>query len=480
MSNNPKIDFNSGNTVTENVLSTIRKTMDRHHMIGNGDCVLVALSGGADSVCLLSALCKMREILNIKVAAAHLNHMIRGREADSDEAYAAELCTRLGVPFYAERVNVPKLAKERGISEELAGRYARYDFFEKICKTNGYDKVATAHNKNDRAETVLMRVLRGTGIDGLCSIKYTRDNIIRPLLDVERADIEGYCTENTLDFCTDSTNSSSEYTRNKIRNELLPMLEKSFNPSVIESLCTLADNSVEDSEFLNGYASRLYERINSPMPKRKPTVLDIKSLKMVGDSIQTRLLRIAIEEVMGSDYKAERAHIEAIRGLLDKETGASTNLPKNLIVSVKYGWLEFVKKDDREDKDKTFCYEIEIEDEERLEVYDITFEVTNEILKPEKNQMIIDYDALCERRLFVRNRRDGDRINIFKDGKTRKLKDYWIDKKVPREERNKIPLLCTEDEVIAIIGDRVAEKYKVKNSTNRGLVITYGADYENR
>ena len=482
MSNNPKTDLKNGNMVTDAVLLTIRKTADSHNMIVSGDCVLVALSGGADSVCLLDALCKLRDTLNITVAAAHLNHMIRGREADSDEAYAAELCTRLGVLFYAERVNVPKLAEQRGISEELAGRYARYDFFERICKNNGYNKVATAHNKNDRAETVLMRVLRGTGIDGLCSIKYMRDNIIRPLLDVERADIEVYCKENLLDFCTDSTNLDSEYTRNKVRNELIPMLEKSFNPSIIDSLCTLADNSAEDSEFLNGYASRLYARINSPMPKRKPTVLDIKSLKMVGESIQTRLLRIAISEVMGSDYKAERTHIEAIRRLLDKETGARVMLPKNLAVSVKYGWLEFVKTTDNQNvrEDKPFCFEIEIEDEERLEIYDITFEVTDDIPEPQKNQMVIDYDALCGCRLFVRNRKDGDRINVFKDGKTRKLKDYWIDKKVPREERDKIPLLCTEDEVIAIIGDRVAEKYKIKDSTKRGLVITYGSDYENR
>ena len=157
-------------------------------------------------------------------------------------------------------------------------------------------------------------------------------------------------------------------------------------------------------------------------------------------------------------------------------------LPKNLAVSVKYGWLEFVKTTDNQNvrEDKPFCFEIEIEDEERLEIYDITFEVTDDIPEPQKNQMVIDYDALCGCRLFVRNRKDGDRINVFKDGKTRKLKDYWIDKKVPREERDKIPLLCTEDEVIAIIGDRVAEKYKIKDSTKRGLVITYGSDYENR
>lgn len=465
------------------IVNTVRDTILRHNLLKNGDAVLVALSGGADSVCLLDILCRLSAELGIKVAAAHLNHMIRGAEADRDEAYAAELCTRLGVPFYAERVNIPEISQHDGVSEELAGRNARYGFFKRICKEHGYTTIATAHNKNDRAETVLMRVMRGTGIDGLCGIKYKRDDgVIRPILDVLRCDIERYCSKNNLVYCTDSTNSNTDYTRNRVRCELIPFIEKSFNPSIIDSLCNLAENSAEDADFINGYSMRLYNRINSPMPKRKPTVIDIKSLLMVADSIQTRIIRIAAREVMGSEYKLERIHIEAVKALCEKETGALVQLPSGLIVSVKYGWLEFATAAEQmENSDNTeYCYPIEIGSNLPSDAPDITFEVVPSGYKKQKNQMLIDYDMLEGRNLTIRNRRMGDKMAFFKDGRTRKLKDYWIDKKVPRAQRNKIPLLCADGEVVAIIGDRVSENYKIKETTKRGLVITYDSKDEDR
>lgn len=472
--------MNTNYDLTTKLLNEVKNTINKQKLIKSGDRVLVALSGGADSVFMLDALCRLRKELNIKIAAAHLNHMIRGAEADRDEAYAAELCTRLKVPFYAERIDVPQYANAEGISEELAGRNLRYDFFDRICKANGYNKIATAHNKNDKAETVLMRIIRGTGIDGLCGIKYTRgDMVIRPILDIERRDIEKYCNENALVYCTDSTNLENDYTRNKVRNELIPFIEKNFNPSVLNSLCTLADNSTEDVDFINGYAERLYKRINSPMPKRKPIVLDIKSLQMIGDSIQGRILRMAAIDVMGDNYALERVHIEILRDLMEKETGASVNLPSGLIVSVKYGWLEFVKAELVSDT-KDFSYPIEIGNKLSENEVELSFEVVSPSYKRKKNQMLIDYDMLEGKKLVVRNRRIGDRMVFFKDGRRRKLKDYWIDKKLAREERAKIALLCADNEVIAIIGDRVAESYKIKDTTKKGLVVTYGADNENR
>lgn len=465
------------------VFNAVKNTILKHELISSGDSVIVALSGGADSVCLLSVLCGLREELSIDVAAAHLNHMIRGTEADRDEAYAAELCTRLGVKFYAERCDVPLLAESEGISSEEAGRRARYEFLKRIAKEHGYGKIATAHNRNDMAETVLMRVIRGTGIDGLRGIKYNRgDGVIRPLLDVMREDIEAYCAETDLKYCTDSTNLSSDYTRNRVRNELIPMLKENFNPRIIDTLCVLSDNAAEDADFMNSYAERLYKRINSPMPHRKPTVLDITSLNMVGESIQSRLIRIAAREVMDKDYKPERTHITAVRKLLDKETGASVELPGGLRVNVKYGWLEFVTADEEKKQRESagFCYEIEIGSNLGDDAPDIRFEIKEGKIKPEKNQMVINYDLLDGRSLSVRSRRAGDRMIFFKDGRTRKLKDYWIDKKISRSERNKIPLLCADNEVIAIIGDRVAETYKMRDNSKRGLVVTYGADYENR
>lgn len=463
------------NSYGSDVINIVKATIRQRGLIKNGDAVLVALSGGADSVCLLDVLCSLKDELGISVAAAHLNHMIRGAEADRDEAYAAELCTKIGIPFYAERIDVPKISLQQGISEELAGRNARYDFFKRICKKYGYTVIATAHNKNDRAETVLMRVMRGTGIDGLCSIKYKRDDgVIRPLLDVMRCDIEEYCKEKNLEYCTDSTNSSTDYTRNKVRCELIPFIEKDFNPSIIDSLCVLADNSMEDAKFINEYAQRLYNRINSPMPKRKPTIIDIASLQMVNESIQSRIIRIAAREVMGVKYNLSRVHIKAIKDLMNKETGASLTLPDRLIVSVKYGWIEFITDEQaKASKTDEFSYPIEISDKLQTDALDIAFKVVDKNYTKQSNEMVINYEMLEGRSLFIRNRRIGDKMVFFKDGRTRKLKDYWIDKKVPRTERDKIPLLCADKEIVAIIGDRISEKFKANEDTQKILVVTY-------
>ncbi len=475
--------MNTNDLISKNIIQAVKNTIEKHSLIKKGDAVLVALSGGADSVCMLHILCHLKDEFELKIAAAHLNHMIRGREADSDEAYAAELCTKLGIPFYAERVSIPELSKKEGISEELAGRKARYDFFERICNLYGYNKIATAHNRNDKAETVLMRVIRGTGIDGLCGIKHKRgDVIIRPILDILRSDIEKYCEENNLEYCTDSTNNETEYTRNRVRKELIPFIQEKFNPSVIEALCVLADNSTEDADFINGYAERLYNRINNPMPKKKPTIVDIKTLDMVDIGIQNRIIRIAAREVMGSDYSLERVHTDAVRSLFKKETGSSVSLPGGLVACVKYGWIEFkTQKEAEEDADtKEFLYSVEIGNALPSGAPHIEFSVAENGYSPKRNQMILDYDKLEGKRLTLRNRRMGDRMVFFKDGRTRKIKDYFIDKKIPIKERNEIPLLCADDEVVAIIGERVSEKFKISENTKRGLVVTYEPKNENR
>ncbi len=472
--------MSNNESAANRLISIVKNTILKHQLISNGDAVLVALSGGADSVCMLDLLVKLKDEINIKVAAAHLNHMIRGAEADRDEAYAAELCTKLSVPFFADRVNVPEIAEKYGISEELAGRHARYDFFKKICKEKGYNKVATAHNRNDRAETLLMRVIRGTGIDGLGGIKYDRgDGVIRPILDITRCDIEKYCLESNLRYCRDSTNADNDYTRNRVRNELIPFLEEKFNPSIIDSLCALSDNSTEDAEFINGYAQRLYNRINNPAPKRKPVLLDIESLKIIQDSIKNRIIRLAAKDAMGENYSLERVHIESIIALTDKTTGAKAELPKGLLVSVKYGWLEFSKPDE-DIKTADFCYKIEIGNRISNCEFELDFKVVENDFRIKENQMILDYDILKNKQLFVRNRKKGDRMVFFKDGKTKKLKKYMIDKKIPLSERDRIPLLCADNEVVAIIGDRVAETYKLKENSKRGLVLTYERNYENR
>lgn len=501
----------SDKKISDKVKKEVQKTISDNLLISKGDRILVALSGGADSVCLLSLLTELKDKLSVEVAAAHLNHMIRGVEADSDEAFCAELCTKLNISFYATRKDIPKIAKESGISEELAGRNVRYEFFDELCQKHGYNKIATAHNKNDRAETLLMRMIRGTGIDGLGSIKYKRGNIIRPILDIERKDIEKYCADLSLEYCNDSTNLSSDYTRNRVRNEVLPLLTEKFNPSIVNTLCQLADNAAEDADFINGYAKRLYERIGSPIRHKRPIMLDIKSLKMIEKSIRNRIIIFASKDAAGEDYTLSRTHIEAINDILDSDTGASVDLPEGVKAAVKYGWLEFItiKDQDNFKGEYNYSYDINFEDTKNIDIgnvtaskldiysdedinhsidlnYQITLTVTEPNIKPKKNQMILDYDMLESKMLNIRNRRIGDKIVLYKDGKSKKLKSYFIDKKIPREKRNNIPLLCVTDnktqktEIAAIIGDRVAENYKVKNNTKKGLLITYGTENENR
>lgn len=465
-----------------NIRECVVKTVEEHQLLAPGDKVLVALSGGADSVCLLHVLNSLKEELDIKLYAAHLNHMIRGEEADADQAYAESLCKNLGIECFVKKTDVPALAKSEGLTSEEAGRKARYDFFNEIKKDKKIDKIATAHNKNDRAETVLMRIIRGTGLDGLKGISYKReDGVIRPVLDVSRADIEEYCRENSLEYCTDSTNSDNDYTRNRIRNEVLPYLKENFNSAIIDTIVRFSDITSSDADFLNAYAERLYERINNPLPSHKPNAIHIDSLEMLDFSIKARLIRIAAKKAINEEMKLEYRHISDILELCGKETGAGIDLPLGLRVENSYGWLVFINTNEEKEAVKV------PEDVLCIEVYPLnTYYIENinknitlklvdpKIYKKSERELLLDYDLLENRRLIIRNRLKGDKMVCFSDGRTKKLKSIFIDSKVDRNDRDKIPLLCADNEIAAIIGSRVSEKYKVTKDTGRALAVEYG------
>ncbi|MBR6645957.1 MAG: tRNA lysidine(34) synthetase TilS, partial [Clostridia bacterium] len=199
------------------ILDKVCKTIEKHNLLTFGDSVLCALSGGADSVCLLRVLCLLKEKYDLKIFAAHINHMLRGESADSDEEFAKELCKNFDVPFYSKKIDVLKYAKEHSQSTEEAGREVRYNFFYELCDTYNINKIATAHNLNDNTETVVMRFIRGTGINGLSGIPYKNNNIIRPILDLSRKEIEAFLKDENISFVTDKTNFEPVYFRNKVR-----------------------------------------------------------------------------------------------------------------------------------------------------------------------------------------------------------------------------------------------------------------------
>ena len=240
----------------------VLETVKKYNMIKDEDKVVIGVSGGPDSMTLLNILNNLKEKLNIKIYVAHINHMIR-KEADEETEYVRQFCENIGVDFFAKRIKVEEEAKKQKIGTEEAGRNIRYEFFEEVAKKVGANKIATAHNSNDNAETVLMNILRGTSVSGLKGIEKVREGkFIRPIIECSREEIEEYCKEQKLDPKYDKTNYENIYTRNKIRNLLIPYLQKEFNPSVIEGINRLSSIAAEEEQFFNNIVEKEYKKLS--------------------------------------------------------------------------------------------------------------------------------------------------------------------------------------------------------------------------
>ncbi len=243
--------------LVEDVLETIKK----NNLIENGDSIVVGVSGGPDSITLLDILIKLQKEIDFKIIVAHINHMIR-KEAIDDQEYVENYCKEKGLPCYVLQEKVEALAKEQKIGTEEAGRNLRYKFFNEILEKTKSNKIATAHTKNDNAETVLMNIIRGSGTAGLKGIQIKRDNkYIRPLLEINREQIEEYCKENNLQPRIDSSNMENIYTRNKIRNLLIPYIKKEFNSEIIEAIDRLSNIAKEENSYLENITNEKYEQM---------------------------------------------------------------------------------------------------------------------------------------------------------------------------------------------------------------------------
>ncbi|HIV85977.1 MAG TPA: tRNA lysidine(34) synthetase TilS [Candidatus Monoglobus merdigallinarum] len=473
--------------VTEKIVDTINS----RGLARPGSSILIGVSGGADSVCLLDVLNNIKEANGFKIYAAHLNHGIRGAEAERDEMFVKGLCERLGIRCFFRKVNIPELAEAMKMSEEEAGRTLRYEFFSEVCKENNIDLTATAHNKNDQAETVLMRIIRGCGLNGLRGIKYKReDGVIRPLLDVSRQEIEEYMRQSGIGFITDSTNSDQSYMRNKIRHTLLPMLESEFNPEVISALSGMTANIEQDADFIDKYSARLYSRLSPPAKRDKYRALHIASLKLVeSKSIISRMIILCARDEMGSGYALEKKHIDEILRMLDRSDTASVDLPRGLRVTVRYGWLEFMnlrgsgsRLNSRDNNG--FCIEVcgdKLYNIDEIGICINMFITDADTFSRSRSEGDVGLDAdklgvknAEDIKFIVRSRRDGDRITLFKNGNKGKLKKLFIDKKIRAEERERIPVMCkTDGEIVAALGVRVSEKYRLSRSSRNVLAVHY-------
>lgn len=448
-----------------------------NRLLDNGDKVLVGLSGGPDSVCLLHLLHSIKGIYSLKVGAAHINHMLRGDEALKDEEYAKNLCESLGIEFYSTRLDIEKIAKERGVSTETAGRDERYRFFNEVKDKEGYTKIATAHNANDQAETIIMRMMRGTGLEGLGGIPVIRDGIyIRPILFLERKSIEDYCEGNNLNPRIDKTNLENIYSRNKIRLDILPYMKENFNPDVVKAINRMALLLQEDNKYINNEAIKTFSKY---CIVKKDEIIVNRELFNKEKAIITRVVRKSLTTLSKSVYDFEMKHIKEVIELGDIGTNKRIDLPNGIYAENVYGEI-YIKKKERLLKEKTEVENLILakDDIDGKEVDFlgclIKFKVENKEknLKFNNNDLIkyFDYDKINEY-VTVRKRKNGDRIIPLGMTGSKKLKDIFINMKVPKDYRDNIPVIQFDDEIAWVLGVKTSNTYKVTNQTKNILKV---------
>ncbi|EQJ07025.1 tRNA lysidine(34) synthetase TilS [Clostridioides difficile] len=458
--------------IFDKVLSTINK----HNLIQKGDKIVLGLSGGPDSVCLLHVLNRLKKDFNIEIYAAHLNHQIRGIEAQKDALYVSKLCEDMGIIFFVKSINVPKYCENEGLSLEEGARKLRYEMFYEIKDKIKANKIEIGHNLNDKAETVMMRIMRGTGLKGLKGIDYIRDNcIIRPILDVERNEIEEYCEAYNLNPRIDKTNLENIYTRNKIRLDLLPYMKDNFNSNVIESIVRMSNSLKSDNDYIEKEAEAKFREVSN-IKEKGFVEINLDDFVCLHDAIKVRVLRNSIKHILGDTNFVDQRHIEDIMSLEDNsKVNKMLTLPRNIFVYRK--------------KDSIILTNEEIVNEEIEFYYNVP---SNGFIKIKELKQIIETQVMSIDRyksmkldnsskgfdfnkvkggIVIRSRRQGDKIKLAMGSK--KVKDLFIDLKIPREERCKIPII-TDSEGIICVGDyKISENYKIDENTKEVLKINF-------
>lgn len=324
----------------EKVLSTIEK----YNLIQANDKIVLGVSGGPDSLFMLDILNKLKEKLQIEIVVAHVNHMIR-EEANEEEEFVKEFCKKIEVEFYSKRIEVEKYANNNKIGLEEAGRKIRYEFFDEVASRTNSNKIAIAHNKNDKVETILMNLLRGSGVTGLQGIQPIKDNkIIRPIIEIERQEIEKYCEENKLEPKIDISNFDNTYTRNKIRNVVIPYIKKEFNPNFIETITRLSEVITEENKFLKNITEQRYSEILIGEEHNQIT-LDLKKFNREENVIKNRLILYTVSQLKGNTQGLEKIHIQDIIKLCSNNIGNKFLTPnKTLKVLIKDKKVFFIKQ----------------------------------------------------------------------------------------------------------------------------------------
>lgn len=435
----------------------------KYNMLQKNDTVVVGLSGGADSTALLHFLLSIKEEYNLRIIACHINHMLRGDEADSDENFVRKICSENSIELRVLRVDVHKEAQKRKIGTEECGRQIRYNFFEKTAAEFNA-KIATAHTASDNAETVIFNMTRGCGIKGLCGIPPVRDNIIRPLIEVTRTEIEEYCRTNGYEFVTDSTNLERDYTRNKIRLDVIPVL-KNINPSLESTIARMSAQMRQNEKFITDCAEKALAEAETPNGYKT------EILSRLDDTLLSAALNLLVKK---HNIIPETKHIELIREIV--YNSGAVNLKNNMTAVSKQGFLRIISSV-KHQKNEIISYNdqdfITINNK-KISLLKMNIDEFNKYKKI--NNLVfnnsLDYDTIPFNRVF-RTRKSGDVFTLPKRNVTKSLKKYFIELKIPQEKRDEIILFASGSDIMWAEGIGVSKKYRVSENTKTVLVLEF-------
>jgi tRNA(Ile)-lysidine synthase len=464
------------------MLKTVRRTIESNSMFERGDRVLVAVSGGPDSVALLRALVILSSGQQWQLTAAHLNHGLRGKEADDEEAFVLALCKTMGIPCISRSVNIRTIWQTgKGRSLEETGREVRYAFLDEVALTSGAEKIATGHHRDDQAETVLMNLLRGSGLDGLKGIPPVRHGrIVRPLLDVSRNDILAFLKREGLTFRVDPSNMDPAFLRNRIRNELIPELTARYNPRIVTGLCRMAAIVRQEDAYLQDEAHRILLEWGIAAGQQE-ILLNRSEFNDLHIALQGRIIKQLLETAVPGGKAIGSRHIEALLSLLRAPTcrRLALDLPGGIAIERSENRLRLFRVGDRDGgrritkadpSEREFSYQVEIPGELYLAGIDRTIRFAL-VDKPDPAELkrqpwtaFLDLEE-AELPLLIRSFRPGDRMVPLGMAGAKKVKKIFIDAKMPLSMRGQIPLLVDQRSVLWIAGLRFSERVRVTGKT---------------
>ena len=455
----------------------VLKYNEANKLFAKGDRIVVGVSGGKDSVCLLDILDRCREEFELSLLVLHVNHCLRGEESDRDEAFVEALARERGLPFYSERADVRAAAAEMKMTEEEAGRFVRYRIMQHVCMEREYNKIAVAHHQDDVAETMLFQLFRGSGPRGLSGMFPKREYIIRPILFAESVEIEEYVKQKQINYCEDRTNFDDKYSRNKVRLNVFPYVEREINKKARAHVASAAQKIALQYLYIDKQAKKEYMRIVHT--DRGEYYYNCEEFGKLDIVIRIEVIRLVLKNFSDSVRDVTEKHYQMLLALTEKNAGKRIVLPGHICAEKQYGEVRY--KFFSEEEVGGFHKDCILPFDELVEIRRDRMRICMDVVPREKLQKEIpkrgytkwfDYDKI-EKPLSIRTRQTGDYVTFNTSLSKKFLQDYMIDEKIPKQDRENIWLLAEEKHILWVVGYRISTYYKVDENTRYILQVQF-------